>query len=525
MHQFRPLLVALGLALVSPVAQSAPLYQRLSYTGDTATTMTITWNTTGAVDGMVRYGTASGALSSTVNSTSFQANAGLGTVHEATLTGLQPEMTYYYVVGSTADGFSSEATFKTGPAEEPNCSAFKFVFLGDNRPDPVFGGGENWPTIVGESIQQQPDFILNGGDMVIEGEEIDQWLSFLGWTETVSASRPFMPAIGNHDDGPGEGDGANYNQIFALPRSTGTFGSGTEDYYFFTYGNAIFVSLSSEGYKTGTPAFSDQASWLDEVLTNNPKKWKIVYYHKPTYTNEVFFDISHQPNEEGQNEAWVEVFDRHHVDVVLTSHNHWYERFEPSACGTQGDPGSDQPCPVGADNFGAGTVYYVSGGAGAFTIPEFLCGSQTGRAACSGDHHYIVFDINNEVLKIDAWSAYPQANEIIDTLTITKNADSCLSVPDGGVADAGPPPGPLDGGAVADGSSPIVTPPSDSGAVAADAGADTGGVPPVDSGSSFEAQDTGCGCRAGATSSSDASMLLLALCLGGLRHRRKHSAA
>jgi len=60
-----------------------------------------------------------------------------------------------------------------------------------------------------------------------------------------------MPCLGNHDTGPGSGDGANYNRLFALPRSIGPHGSGTEDYYAFTYGNAVFVSLSTESFKGG----------------------------------------------------------------------------------------------------------------------------------------------------------------------------------------------------------------------------------------------------------------------------------
>ena len=74
-----------------------------------------------------------------------------------------------------------------------------------------------------------------------------------------------MPCIGNHDNGPGEGDTANYNQIFALPRSQGTYGSGTEDYYYFTYGNAIFAVLSTETFKGGAVPFATQADWLERL--------------------------------------------------------------------------------------------------------------------------------------------------------------------------------------------------------------------------------------------------------------------
>ncbi len=414
---------------------SAPKYLRLSYTGDTATSVAILWNTDTDTGSLVKYGKKSGNYTMSANGTSFKANGALNYVHEVILTGLEPDTTYYYIAGSDSDGFSKENSFKTGPVENNECGEFSFGYLGDNRPDPTFGGGENWPQILDQCAAHNPDFTINGGDLIIDGDQIDQWVKFLGWTEKVASKIPFMPAIGNHDDGPGQGDSANYNQIFALPRSAGNFGSDTEDYYYFTYGNAIFVSLSTQTFKDGSIPFEKQAKWLDEVLTNNPRKWKFVYYHHPTYTKNVVFDISHVPNEVKQNAAFVPVFDKHHVDIVFTSHNHWYERFEPSACATSGNPGSDQPCSVGANSFDKGTVYVVSGGAGAFTIPGLLCGTMKGRAKCSGDHHYIIVKIRNETLTYEAYSAYPQQNKIMDSFTITKTKGNCILSPDAGYED------------------------------------------------------------------------------------------
>lgn len=495
------MLLAVCLLGLPSVSAAAPTYHRLSFTGDTATSVTIAWNTTAVTTAEVRYGTSPGSLTATKIGTSLTANAGLGYVHEATLTGLSPKTKYYYVAGGAPDGFSAEKSFTTGPAAHETCGSFKFVFLGDNRPDPTFGGGENWPTILGQSAKHDPAFVLNGGDMVIDGDRVDQWNAFLGWTEAVSATVPFMPAIGNHDNGPGEGDGANYNQLFALPRATGPHGSGTEDYYYFTYGNAIFVSLSTESFKGGAIPFAEQAAWLDEVLTNNPKKWKLVYYHKPTYTTESLFSISHPANEAGQNAAFVPVFDKHHVDVVVTSHNHWYERFEPSACGTKGQPDSKQPCSVGASNFGAGTVYLVSGGAGAFTIPAAFCGINAGRALCSGDHHYLLFQIDNEVLKVETWGAYPQANQVIDTITIAKKPEACATAP-----DAGP------------GGGPDASPPGDSGAPTASPEAPLAPDAPA----AAPASSGGCGCHMGSGGFTGAPLLwAFAALLGAWGWRRK----
>ena len=519
---------------VAGAALAAPQYARLSYTADPQSSMAVTWNTTAATAAEVQYGTASGSYTKTVTAKSTQANAGLGYIHEVELTGLSPNTKYFYIAGSTADGFTAEASFTTGPVPDQSCGSLKFAFLADNRPDPIFGGGDNWPQIMGQAAAHKPAFMLNGGDLVIDGDKIDQWLKLLGWTSPVAKSIPFLPSMGNHDTGPGSGDGANYNQIFALPRSTGAKGSNTEDYYFFTYANAIFVSLSTDSFKGGNIPFADQAAWLDDVFTKNPKKWKFVYFHKPIYTTKSSFSISHPPNEANQNAALVPIFDKHHVDAVLTSHNHWYERFEPSACATKGTPGSSNPCSVGASNFAGGTVYYVSGGAGAFTIPKLFCGSTAGRAKCSDEHHYLLVDIQNDTMKIETWGANPQPNNVIDSITVKKGSEVCGGPADGGVGGSGgaggSPAGGSGGGAGSGGSAAGAGGTAGSAGSAPDAsvgGASSGGTSSGggSSGSSSGGEsesDGGCGCRtAGSRSVSAAWLLVSGLVWAGARRRRR----
>ncbi len=430
-------LAALSLALATEV-QAAPQYVRLSFVDATQTTMTVTWHTTPNVAGEVRYGTSPGNLTMTETGIVNPGPGSMGDIHEVTLAGLQPDTVYYYQAGDTNDGYSPEYSFLTGPTPHEECGQFSFLFLGDNRPDGTLGGGENYDQILQQTEAHNAAFLLNGGDLVIDGDQLGQWATYLGYSESSSALIPLMPCLGNHDDGPGEGDGANYNRLFALPRSTGPYGSNTEDYYYFVYGNAIFVSLSTDSYKGGSIPFQTQADWLDEVLTAHPQLWKIVFLHKPIYTSEVIFSISHEPNEAGQNAAFVSVFDAHHVDVVLTSHNHWYERYEPSACGTQNNPGSDQPCLVGGDPAN-GTIYFVSGGAGAFTIPAALnFFPPPGQVTCLDDHHYMLFDVQDTKLTIDTWGAFPQANQIIDTLTIEKPSTvNCETIGPGGAGGGG----------------------------------------------------------------------------------------
>jgi MYXO-CTERM domain-containing protein len=206
------------------------------------------------------------------------------------------------------------------------------------------------------------------------------------------------------------------------------------------------------------------------------------------------------------------------VDVVFTSHNHWYERFHPSACATQGDPDSDSACSVGSDQFAAGTVYYVTGGAGAFTIPGMLCGSETGRAKCSGDHHYILVEIQDHVATLQTWAAFPQTNQVIDSIVITKETADCdgpvgpdAGGPDAGASDAG----------ISDAGTSDAGPGPDGGG-----GPDAGPAPdaaPADASVAPDAPGTGCGCHTGGGPGPLPLLLLsvvLALHLGRRRRGR-----
>ncbi len=93
----------------------------------TTTGITIAWTSDVPTNARVRYGPSPADLSSNVDV------AAVGTHHEVTLTGLQPNTTYYYAIGSTTqDLTSSDPTnfFKTHPvqgSEQP----FRIWVIGD----------------------------------------------------------------------------------------------------------------------------------------------------------------------------------------------------------------------------------------------------------------------------------------------------------------------------------------------------------------------------------------------------------
>lgn len=423
---------------------AAPTFVRLSVTEDPSTSMGVAWTTlSGPAETTVEYGTAKGSYSQTAKGSATNLGATLGTVSEVTLTGLAPDTVYYYRAGGGAGGFSPEHSFRTAPAPSEKCGAVRFAVFGDSRAESWQGDkgvSDAWISQSATALKASPRFILHGGDIVYDGDNEKQWVNHLKGTEPVSSLVPIMYTLGNHDTGQVAGDGANYNRIFHQPRADKALGgSGTEDYYYFTWGNAIFVSLSTESFSGGTPKFKDQADWLDKVLTQNPRRWRFVILHRPIYTHRIDFfslDLGHPPDEAGQNAALVPVITKHHVDVVLQSHNHFYERYAPSLCQ---DGASLQPCPVAS--FDQGTVHITTGGAGAFRLWCFfpaICPGPTGqvRLTASSEHHWLQFDIKDHGLSMTATDIN---GATIDAFTINKTAptpDPCAVAPP---PDAGPP--------------------------------------------------------------------------------------
>ncbi len=391
-------LFSLMLAGWARPASAQVLYVRVSWTQSTATatTVTISWNTASTGDpSVVEYG-LDASYGSVAYGSVKQGKGELGAIHEVTLEGLDPDTTYHYHVGGQGT-WSGDHTFHTGPGDTEGCAPFRFVAMGDGRSDGDYGPSQFWASILGEAAAKNPAFILLSGDQVRAGEDVPQWVHWLDESDEVSPSIPIMPSLGNHDDDNEPGDNAAYNQVFALPPNTV---SGTEDFYYFTYGNAIFVSLSMMSYTGGSYPFEEQAQWLDQVLTDNPRTWKFVFFHHPMYTGTLgiqgLLELNHPPNELDQNAALAPVLDAHHVDMVFTGHNHHYQRFEPMCCG-----GGDTTGQVTGD-FDTGTVHVVTGGAGALTydlsalgldIPALIC-LTSGSVTCSAKHHYIVVDID-----------------------------------------------------------------------------------------------------------------------------------
>src|ERR1022692_445037 len=110
-------------------------------------------------------------------------------VEQTTLTGLQPNTRYEYNASGQEAG---KGSFKTPPTgSEP----YRFVAYGDNRTRPdVHRQGSN--TL---GTQGTPDFVVQTGDMVDNGEDSSLWPIFFDIEKELLRHTVFFPALGNHE--------------------------------------------------------------------------------------------------------------------------------------------------------------------------------------------------------------------------------------------------------------------------------------------------------------------------------------
>ncbi len=120
----------------------------------------------------------------------------------------------------------------------------------------------------------------------------------------LDAGVKFYASLGNHD---------NPNERFYKP-----FNMNEKRYYSFKKGNAEFFALDS------TYMDPRQMDWLTSALRNSSAAWKICYFHHPLYSDGKFHGA------DTDLRARIEpVFKANGVRLVLSGHDHLYERIKP----------------------------------------------------------------------------------------------------------------------------------------------------------------------------------------------------
>lgn len=334
-HRIGVVLLGLWLALLPSIcAQAADLVEPqrilLSWTGDTATTMTISWQDGESVtQGMVQYSLEKEAQTPlTQEAVLTPAESGISngaSRWEATLTGLTPGATYYYRVGRP-DHWSGTATFTTSSLQGNSTT---FMYMGDIQ---VVANAASeyaaWGQLAEGALSRHPDlqFGLLGGDMVDSGIRTEQWDLFLDAASATFSKLPLMPTNGNHESNfVGTGKPELYLDLFSLPQN-GVEGF-EEEIYSFEVGNCHVTVLNSWIFSGEQKITEEQLSaidrWLAQDLATSAGRWNIVMTHLPLYPVHADATASRAA------ERWLPILEQCGADLLLVGHQHVYARSYP----------------------------------------------------------------------------------------------------------------------------------------------------------------------------------------------------
>ena len=151
------------------------------------------------------------------------------------------------------------------------------------------------------------EFVITLGDNIYTGSQPSDFEKAFAvpYKPLLDAGVPFYATLGNHD---------KTNERFYKP-----FNMNGANYYTYKKGNVHFFALDSN--------YMDpkQTAWIETQLREAGNgDWKICYFHHPLYSSARF----HGPAID-LRKVLEPLFVKYGVDVVLSGHEHVYERMRP----------------------------------------------------------------------------------------------------------------------------------------------------------------------------------------------------
>ena len=198
----------------------------------------------------------------------------------------------------------AQAPVRTAPPAGA-LEAVRFAVIGDN------GTGDQPQSDISRQMVASRttfsyDFVLMVGDnMYVRANERGYAEAFeRPYRSLLEAGVRFFAILGNHDDP---------NEV----RYPG-FNMDGQRYYTFSRGPVRFIGLDTNVLD------ATQIAWFERQLKSSLEPWKVVYFHHPLYSN----GSRHGSNVELRVKL-EPLLVRYGVNVVLSGHDHHYERFKP----------------------------------------------------------------------------------------------------------------------------------------------------------------------------------------------------
>ena len=190
----------------------------------------------------------------------------------------------------------------------------------------------------------------------------------------LDSGMKFYATLGNHDN-PNE----RYYKMFNM--------NGERFYSFKPKGNVRFFALDSNYID------KPQLQWLEKELAASGSDWKIAFFHHPPYSS----GETHGSDEALRTQLEPR-FVKAGVNVVLTGHEHFYERIKPQK----------------------GIYYFVSGGAGKVRKGDVGKTDLTAKAFDTG-YHFMLVEFAKDTLHFQAIS---EKGETVDSGALPRFSDA-----------------------------------------------------------------------------------------------------
>ena len=216
------------------------------------------------------------------------------------------------------------------------------------------------------------EFVLMMGDNMYGGEAPQDFEKKFAqpYRALLDNKVKFYATLGNHDQ--------------ALQVNYENFNMNGKEYYRFTKGNIAFYSLNSNYMD------KKQVKWLEDELGPETAAWKVMFFHHPPYSS------AKAHGSDGQLREVIEpIFLKYGVDVVLTGHDHVYERIKPQK----------------------GIYYFVSGAGGKLRSGDVDKQSGIIDKSYDRDLHFMLFEVAGDQMYFQAIS---RTGETIDSGVITR---------------------------------------------------------------------------------------------------------
>jgi hypothetical protein len=188
----------------------------------------------------------------------------------------------------------------------------------------------------------------------------------------LRTTRPLWVALGNHDVTGGHG--AEQLQYLGLP-----------DLPYAKVLPGVQLLFLDANHPDAA-----QAAWLEARLSESGPALRVVVFHQPAYS------CATHGNTPAVIQWWVPVLEAHHVALVISGHDHYYERF------------------LSAN----GVTYVVTGGGGAALYARSAsCTGVPPSQATAQRNHFVAVEVSGTTMTLTTVAA---DGSIVDRATITR---------------------------------------------------------------------------------------------------------